>query len=1496
MKRTIHDNFKNEIVPKQAEIQSIQFGIYTSSEIKQHSSVEINNVDINKCGAVQKFGVNDSSMGVSSKSMICSTCFCPIETCQGHMGHLELAIPVINVEFLSHIFRILSSICYNCSEIRLDMKLPRYKDILDITGQKKRQYKIFSLCHKIKTCFKCGTTQPVYKKEDIFIYAIFEHHDNETPLFTPKKMKQILKYISDENINILGMCHKHSRPHSMIWENFIIPPVSIRPPKSKSDNNMKIGGEDDLTIRLRTIVRTNHRLKIEIKKQNISCVHFTRFKNFEMEIHTDEIILDAYKELQRVIACYQDLKYQNKKDIDFQSDNKSIRQRFSGQKAKKGRMRNTIFGKRQNYSSRTVITPDTDIEIDEVGVPKWMCMKLTYPETVHKYNIHKLTRLVRNGASVYPGANFVVDEKKKTISLKSIYKTNIVLKIGWVVKRHLVDGDYVLFNRQPSLHKMSLMCHRVRVMNGNTFRIHIAVTKPYNADFDGDEMNLQVLLSEMTRAEASELMSVKNNIVKDMVPIISFQQHSVAAAYYLTKYKIELSRENAFQLLCQCGLQNHTNKLKSVNFFSGMDLISIFLPDTMCCSVKDVVVQNGILKSGVLNNKKLNKILLYIIWKDFGKNAACKFINKLTIFLETFLNIYGSSIGVDDCHIKVSDYIKTNINIAKKYVQDLRCHHPSNIGRNSEMIENNICLVLDKTRDIIGAVAQEKIAKRKNGLFDIINSGAKGNITNITQIVGMVGQQRNHRSERLSETTSHYGNSIANKHGMIINSFFHGLTSIEYFNHLIGSRVGLVDTAVKTSETGYSQRRIGKAMEDVKICHDQTVRNENNHIIQFFYGGDGFDSSYVEYNKIRFIHMSEQELIEQYKFTANMNELDTSARERMMIQKYDSNKEISTLIQLRKKFISKLIFYNIHCDMFLCPIKFKRLLKRATLQKKSSFRDITAYETRQIFLKFWSRITSKKIIVNSLRIKCLFFDWCSTKTLYDTFQLDYSSLKWFFSNLFSSILKGSITPNESVGVVASQNCAEPLTQMTLNRFHKSGQFSNLVTGVARMREIINAVQTPQTPSMTIFCKKGTDAKTMGCNITVTYVNDIVEHWSTLIPSDIQIKNMKFLREWTRWCKNGNKNKNEIKTIVLFLKKRKMINISLTPAMFCKTLRTSELKTKIVELDSFFSQSTVCSDKWWVCLNIHSNHELWKNLKKSLQAKLLQEPDDEMILMTFYEKMIKRLKVKGIDQLEDFYVEKRKVWKSNHNDLSLEEVEVLVTKGSNIREVLKLKDVDVERTTTNHIREVEQVLGVDAARNILIKEWKNVMIMNDAHVGFRHIGVIVDNMCRDGYVRPMTYQGICTDSCSVIKKASFEKSLDAFIWGAAQGKHDVIRGSMESICWNSLLKAGTGNVKVFLEPMTLPNEITLQQNQVLNRRFVHSRKTDFKKLYEKYLVSNENKTIVEHVRKENINEFLFTKENELFHPSDHERFFQFTVDEQKFKPSTPEKNKKRKIYR
>lgn len=483
---------------------SVEFSIFTNKDVKKYSAVKNDPLGISVAESYDNYepkkgGLVDLRLGTCDPYLPCSTCGLNSNECPGHFGHTELAEPVFHYGFLNHLKSILQCICLRCSNILID-RTPELSAKLLLKQPKKRFTEIKSMCKNVNHCHHCGVPVPNIKKEvkektasvkilverDSKNVNIDEKTGEKTEMnkkileeLTPRDCYNILRLVSNTDASLLGFNTKRGRPEDLIMVRFPVPPVTIRP-TAKIDFQSSSTMENSLTLKIADIINNNNKVRKEIEKQNM--------EGDETNYKQDVATLVQYH-----VATFFDNESISLPRSEFKTGGKptkSIKERLSG---KQGRVRLNLMGKRVDFSGRTVITSDPYIDIDQLGVPLKIAMELTVPEEVTPYNIKYLSALVRNGRDKYPGANFVkrtilVDGKKieQRIDLK-FRKKDIRLQYGYVVERHMLNDDYVLFNRQPTLHRPSMMGHRVHILQRddcNTFRMNVSVTKPYNADFD----------------------------------------------------------------------------------------------------------------------------------------------------------------------------------------------------------------------------------------------------------------------------------------------------------------------------------------------------------------------------------------------------------------------------------------------------------------------------------------------------------------------------------------------------------------------------------------------------------------------------------------------------------------------------------------------------------------------------------------------------------------------------------------------------------------------------------------------------------------------------------------------------------------------------------------------------------------------------------------------------------------------------------------------------
>jgi DNA-directed RNA polymerase subunit A' len=616
-----------------------------------------------------------------------------------------------------------------------------------------------------------------------------------------------------------------------------------------------VRSEDDLTHKLVDVIRINQRLGENIEA---GAPHL--------------IIEDLWELLQYHVTTYLSNEVSAIPLARHRSGRvlRTLAQRLKG---KEGRFRGNLSGKRVDFSARAVISPDPNISINEVGVPENIARILTVPLKVTAHNLEEAREFIRRGSEIHSGATSVIGKDGRRFDLRFADREEIAknLEPGSVVERHLMDGDIVLFNRQPSLHRMSIMAHEARIMPGHTFRLNLSVCPPFNADFDGDEMNLHVPQTEEAQAEARILMRVQEHILSPRFggPIIGGIQEHITGAYLLTREGTLLKREEAEQLLAEAGLFMDLPKPKikrgGEEFLTGKQLFSLLLPNDLNLTYRakigvNVVIKNGELIEGVVDAKGFKALekceILDRIVKDYGTTVARKFLDNLTRLSIAVTKKFGFTTGADDEDIphEAVERIEEVLEEAEKKVDKLvRIFNQGELeplpGRSiRETLEMRIMEVLADARDKAGGIAEKYLGLANHAVI-MARTGARGSMLNLTQMSACVGQQ-SVRGERLSRgykgrTLPHYkvGDLSAEAKGFVKSNYKEGLDPLEFFFHAMGGREGLVDTAVRTAQSGYMQRRLINALQDLRVEYDQTVRDDRSAIIQFRYGEDGVDPS-----------------------------------------------------------------------------------------------------------------------------------------------------------------------------------------------------------------------------------------------------------------------------------------------------------------------------------------------------------------------------------------------------------------------------------------------------------------------------------------------------------------------------------------------------------------------------------------------------------------------------------------------------------------------------
>ncbi|VDO41469.1 unnamed protein product [Haemonchus placei] len=1068
------------------KVVGVRFSAGSSEFIRQTSHVRVLNNRLYEEGARNftpaKCGPLDRRLGTSSNYCPCSTCDSSLSDCVGHFGYVDLAFPVFHIGFFKSTIQVLQCICKNCARLLLSESQRSYflrqiaNPTLNYIQRKALHKSIVASCKKTSLCLQCGQRNGILRKATgavlkiAYSCGISECKMSEYSavvganpaisevlsrskftLLNPLRVQKLFDIIANEDIPILMLSFgevKH--PKDLLLTRIPVPPACVRPSVPSEVGSGST--EDDLTMKLAEIILINDVLQKH--KENGAPV---------------KTVMETWDHLQIQVALYFNGELPGlPQELKLKKPIRGLNQRLKG---KQGRFRGNLSGKRVDYSART--------------------------------------KLVISGSDSHPGANYVIDRLsgvKRLLKYSNRESCAKNLKVGDIVERHLDDNDIVLFNRQPSLHKVSIMCHRVRVMSGRTFRFNECVCTPYNADFDGDEMNLHVPQTHEARAEASTLMGLKSNLVtpRSGEPLVAAIQDFITGAFLMTHKDTFFDYNEACRLITSIidhRTRNQTRLhlptpaiVKPTILWTGKQLMRLIIADDfykplhlnlsvpnksytsskeLCSKDSFVIIRNGELMSGVLDKKLLGSgsktNIFYVLLRDFGEDSAINALWRLSRMTSTFLSNRGFSIGVGDVQPRLRLLEEKSLLLRRGYKKCHDCIDQLKSGQlkaqpgcaKEETLEALILRELSSIRDKAGESCIINLSMYNSPLTMAI-CGSKGSFINISQMIACVGQQAifGHRPPDGFDKRClpHFEKSekTPKAKGFVENSFFSGLTPTEFFFHSMAGREGLVDTAVKTAETGYMQRRLVKCLEDLCVSYDGTIRSSCGDIVEFVFGDDGLDPALMETNDCHALDLTHQlECIRNtipFNNDEDLNRNDMEALYRALVDAELKNAPAG----------------------FLCPLE-----------------------------TFVREIIEKIMSVNKISRFCR--DHPNGKVQVQVHGASRSQFIAFLETCCRKLKKAAMEPGSAVGAIAATSIGEPSTQMTLKTFHFAGVASmNITQGVPRIKEIINAVKAISTPIITAKVFNNRDeklARKVKARIDVTTLGEICDYIEEIIKPD-----------------------------------------------------------------------------------------------------------------------------------------------------------------------------------------------------------------------------------------------------------------------------------------------------------------------------------------------------------------------------------------------------------
>lgn len=1415
---------RKDIVRKSAvpnRIKSIEFGIASAEDIAGLAHIEVNSRDMyDQVDRSQvRGGALDPRLGAISKRDICETCKEKQTDCIGHFGYIRLALPVFHAGYFKVTLKILQMICKHCSRIMMDPELrPRYAASLKSkTAARAAIFReIWEQSKKVKTCPYCQRANGTVKKTAILKIVHYprdnkpparkkdddedgdENQDDESflmqidPAFLmaakenlelrkhilkaaddlhPMRVLQLFEKIPPEDVCLLDMNPDIGRPERMILQYLPVPPLCIRPTVCADPSAGST--EDDLTIKACEIVNMN-----------------TVIAHLMSKGGTPSNLFESWDQLQYEVA-----RYINSEQPGLplqQGVPKPLRGVSQRLKGKTGRFRGNLSGKRVDFSGRTVISPDPNLRIDEVGVPVHVAKVLSYPDIATSFNMERLRKAVRNGPDTYPGANFVQfpDGNRRLLKYANRDKIAKELNPGTIVERHLINGDIVLFNRQPSLHRISIMSHRVRISPHRTFRFNECVCGPYNADFDGDEMNLHVPQTEEARAEAIELMGVVNNILtpKNGEPLVAATQDFITASYLVTSKNTFMDRaeftrvasmisdaafsipvpppailkpvalwtgKQLYSAIIQSSARSAGASEKSFRFqedgfrdvpslipsmayistevaekgFKSVDVLEPYL-ECMCSTDSYVVVQGGELLCGQVGKKSLGdgtkKSILYILLRECGNEAAAYAMNRIARFSARWHSDGAFSIGIDDVTPSLAlqqskaEVVSETYEVCDEYLEQHRAGKlPLQPGLDSAgTLEKAMVSELNGLRKKTGDACIQGLDVHTNAALTMALAGSKGSVINIAQMVACVGQQvlggDRCPDGFFGRALPHFELGLRARaplaKGFVANSFFSGLTGTEFFMHAQSGREGLTDTAVKTAETGYMQRRLMKALEDLSVQYDSTVRASNGSIVQMCYGDDGLDP---------------------------------------MLMETDDD--------------------PVDFDRLLTGVRYAMKRETDPMLTPSELRECTA----EVLADWRTDMHSSKLIPPRHEDNRGGLDFCISRVesfwmkkareqeeCRSSYGWRKSHVKEFVRKVEQKVRRSAIQPGTAVGAVGGQSIGEPGTQMTLKTFHFAGVASmNITQGVPRLKEIINAskaISTPVTSAPLVWDHDVTAARIVQGRVEKTALGAVVSY-----------------------IKEVYRSRNSYVAVKLDMETIRKVQLDITLESVAERIVRHTFSKLRVTADGI---SLCRPDKLRIRPYIKAVSRSRRSIditKEAVRESKKEMEGNEHFLLQLLKQQLPTVPVCGINSVDRAVINQK------------DDKHALQIASASIRDVMVVPGIRGTEVSCNHIMAMEKTLGIEAARYSILHEINETMSAHGLQVASHHLKLLADCMTSSGAVLGITRFGIQKMRTSTLMLASFEMTVDHLFHAAIHSKQDEISGVSERIIMGVPIPLGTG---------------------------------------------------------------------------------------------------------
>lgn len=1443
-------------------------GLMDHTEIQKLSVCEITETGLHNRGRPLEGSVLDVKLGATT-TQACGTCLKQQPDCTGHFGHYNLYYPMPGIGTLNKMLKTLNITCFVC--FRLLMTKEKLMELFGNAEDETIEGWLFNKAHaEIGTirkrklgcfCPHCGVPQPQIEAELPFIVAKWVDDKDlktriataretgvttvtEDDVFELKKMPytnwwayHTLRGLSDEEQRLLGIDPNVTKIAGMMYRVLVIPSTVIRPVVATEDGTH---GVHHLTRKLIEIMKTGKTVK-----QAADACKYDLENQFPTKPLPDKPLKEAMRIHYDAITNYQESGKAKIPDLKVSvfSKRKNGRTATSladAMKGKKGLYRGNAQSKRVNFSARSVIIPGPDLDIDEVGVPEKIARKLTEPFTITATNRGAIRRAVIEGKVkqfVDPRTGTIIATAPEILSKED--REKVLLINGWIAECYLKDGSIVAFNRQPTLHKLSMMGHRVKIMPGILgIAMHSSVTKPYNADHDGDEMNIHVPQTDDARAELKYLMGVTRgtNMLHPRAhsPAVGFIQDSLVGVWFLTRDETRLTRGEMCHLLSVIEYDPDTPNSVPMGdpssrivvprmpkpaypdgMFSGRQAVSACFPSTLTMDVPGGgSIVNGELVSGTLGNAAMGSStngIVHHLLIYYGGEVAGRFISDLQRVVNRYTLWIGFSIGLDDSCVPDDINQKCRQVITECYEFVAKVWQTSDSlgvsdSRLRNTVENKVCEALRKLLTYVSTLLGNEI-DQSNAMQLMTNViGSKGKLFNMFQSMISVGQTIENSIRPTSDQPNRRG--LPNEpfvrdqrnlaaFGFVEEPFKRGLRAANAFRNNVGGREGIIDTALKTSDTGYIEHRAQRAMEGVRVAEDLRVRDLDNTIVQQRFGNDGMEPARLIPVKMPEILWDNEQIRRKGLGDEEMRLRDVCRRAKLTVFRSDIRLMSTTALPFDANAILKMMNNKDcqDCRVAADPDHYDFVMnalcsdmQRLTLDG-ANFASLHLRTTFRSKREYWCK-------------------HCANKA---------------FDKVHELFVGAMVVPGEAVGGLCATSFGEPSTQMTLNTFHFSATGLVTLQGIPRLKEVIGATVNTSTPVSTI--RYNGNAQSLARQLPEMWLKDLMLDASVITESDVTTtvfaEDDEMVRQHAPFLQHYKLSQHVIR---FELCKTTAMRRGLNPQSVADVLRG------IVDHVCFVAASLTSSETWVIRLYLYNTDvkkqlEKWKpkgrrrmrGLVETFTAETCDQPDMQYgpiyshrrqrtkTKTTIAEKILWRgargLKdhlmgsvflagVPGVEAAVHRTVDCTRFCPETGKVIS-EEINLVDVRGTAYDSLLTIPGVVLDSVVSNNIMSVFKHCGIVAAQHVIFFELQRCMESAGARVDPRLAKMFADVITRSGQVIALSRGGIAKQkNRSALGKICFEEPVNNLNETAVMGNHDPLKGVSERIACGLMVNMGT----------------------------------------------------------------------------------------------------------